>query len=220
MVLASAASNIEPRTAAVGATGLPKEVVTFSGVASCGTFWVNMNTRYPEQTQQSLRALIGRSGGTVIDQQNVWNLRLPSGEVSEPTELEVRNTLPVQEPDLARIAEVRGKFLGYNPGGIVRVYPSKVISPQPVTSYDLLPEQAGLVQLLLDGTLTRDGKGRFLIHKPMRFPTGLAGAHSEEFVLLKGVPMPTGSPGHSSVVSEETGQRLCHTGKCITQQAN
>jgi Ca2+-binding EF-hand superfamily protein len=218
MVLASAASNVEPRTAAVGATGLPKEIVTFSGVSRCGAFWVNMNTKYPEQTKHSLRALIGRSDVTVVDRENVWNLRLPSGAISRPTEAELRNTLLVAGPDLARVADVRSKFIGYNPGGIVRIDPATVISQQPVTSYDVLPEQAGLVQLLLDGTLTRDAKGRFLIHKAMRFPTGLAGAHSEQFVLLKDVPMPTGSPGHSGVVSEETGQQLCPNGKCSPQQ--
>jgi len=85
-----------------------------------------------------------------------------------------------------------------------------------VTTYEVLPDQAGLVQLMLDGTLTLDDKGRFLIHKPMQFPTGLAGAHSEKFVLLKDVQMPTGNVGHSEVISED-GQRICYLGKCVPQ---
>ena len=37
-------------------------------------------------------------------------------------------------------------------------------------------------------------------------PAGLNGAHSVRFILAKGVPMPDGRPGHSTVISEETGQ--------------
>ncbi len=217
MVLASAGPNRGPQSAPIGVTGLPKDVITFGGgVGRCGAFWVNMNTRYAEQTKHSLRALTGRSDGAVIDRQDVWNLRLPSGEVSQPTDAERRASLPLTNSSVARVAEVRGKFLGYNPGGLVRIDPATVTSPQPVTTYEVLPDQAGLVQLMLDGTLTLDDKGRFLIHKPMQFPTGLAGAHSEVFVLLKDVPMPTGDVGHSEVISED-GQRICYIGKCVPQ---
>jgi Ca2+-binding EF-hand superfamily protein len=219
MVLASSAPNRGPPSAPIGETGLPNEVITFSGgpASPCGTFWYNMNSRDPKQTKQYLRALIGRDADAVIDRQDVWNLRLPSGEVSTPTDSDRATTLPLTGPDAAQIAKVRGKFLGYNPGGIVRIDPATVTSPLPVATYDLMPDQAGLVQLMLDGSLTLDDKGRFLIHKPMQFPTGLAGAHSEVFVLLKDVPMPTGNPGHSEVISEETGKSLCHVGKCVAQ---
>jgi hypothetical protein len=46
----------------------------------------------------------------------------------------------------------------------------------------------------------------FRIVRKMRFPAGLSGAHSVRFILARGVPMPDGSPGHSTVISEETGQ--------------
>jgi hypothetical protein len=42
----------------------------------------------------------------------------------------------------------------------------------------------------------------------MRFPGGLTGAHSVNFLLRRGVPKPSGHPGHSTVVSEDTGEKL------------
>jgi hypothetical protein len=65
-----------------------------------------------------------------------------------------------------------------------------------------------LSQLLKSGVLTRNGQGEYLINKKMRFPAGLTGAHSAKFLLLRGVPKPEGQPGHSRVVSEETGELL------------
>ena len=41
---------------------------------------------------------------------------------------------------------------------------------------------------------------KFLITKKIRFPAGLNGAHSVEFVLGVGVPEPDGSPGHSKIL--------------------
>lgn len=50
------------------------------------------------------------------------------------------------------------------------------------------------------------GMMKLKIVKPIkRFPAGLNGSHAVVFVLAKGVPMPAGSPGHSCVISEETG---------------
>jgi len=56
--------------------------------------------------------------------------------------------------------------------------------------------------------LTQNRSGEFLIHKKIKFPAELNGAHSVKFLLLRGVPDPDGSPGHSDLVSEETGPSL------------
>lgn len=72
----------------------------------------------------------------------------------------------------------------------------------------MLPQQAGLIQLVQQGALTQNSSGEFPIHRKIRFPAGLAGAHSVKFLLLRGVPLPDGDPAHSEVVSEETGQPI------------
>jgi hypothetical protein len=84
--------------------------------------------------------------------------------------------------------------------------PAAVMASRPAEKYRVLPLQAGLIQLVQSGALTRDRSGEFLIQKQMRFPAGLYGGYSVTFLLLRGVPLPEGDPGHSIVISEETGQ--------------
>lgn len=47
-----------------------------------------------------------------------------------------------------------------------------------------------------------------------RFPAGLFGAHAVTFILGRGVAMPAGSPGHSCVLSEDTGLPLSNAFLC------
>jgi hypothetical protein len=90
----------------------------------------------------------------------------------------------------------------------VQIDPRDAVSSQPAEAYEVLPQQAGLLQLVNSGALSVNRSGDFLIHKKIRFPGGLHGAHSVKFLLLKGVPVPDGDPGHSDVMSEETGRSL------------
>jgi len=106
-------------------------------------------------------------------------------------------------------AETYDESLRARPGGVARIDPTKVVSPGPIARYAVLPEQAGLLQLLDTGALERLGPGRFRIIKPIeRFPPGLSGARHVAFTLAPGIPMPEGDPGSSSVISEETGEIL------------
>lgn len=91
---------------------------------------------------------------------------------------------------------------------MIEIDPAKVVSPVPVASYDVLPQQAGLLQLMRSGALTQNRGGEFLIYRKIRYPAGLGGAHSVNFLLLKGVPVPDGDPVHATVISEETGQPI------------
>jgi hypothetical protein len=101
--------------------------------------------------------------------------------------------------------------LRFNPGGIVEIDPAGVVSSMPAEPYEVLPHGFGLAQLVATGALEPRGgqfffDGYFYIASAIpRFPAGLYGAHSVTFVLGSGVPLPAGSPGHSCVISEETG---------------
>jgi hypothetical protein len=93
----------------------------------------------------------------------------------------------------------------FYPGGVVEIDPASVVASRPVERYVVLPNQPGLLQLVQSGALERNNRGDFLIKRQIRFPAELHGAHSARFLLLRGVPMPEGSPGHSCVILEETG---------------
>lgn len=44
----------------------------------------------------------------------------------------------------------------------------------------------------------------YVVLKPFTYPAGLYGAHSATFLILKGVPKPSGNPGHSAVFDFNT----------------
>ena len=101
-------------------------------------------------------------------------------------------------------------MLRFHPVGLREIDPENVVSDGDVLAYDVLPQQAGLLQLLLDGKLTYTKDDFFMITEEIpRFPAGLNGGHLVKFMLAEGVPMPSGSPGHSSVY-------LAETGKCVS----
>jgi hypothetical protein len=82
-----------------------------------------------------------------------------------------------------------------------------VVSSVPAARYEVLPQQAGLVQLLASGALKQNSLGEYIVREKIRFPAGLHGAHSVTILVIKGVPYPDGDPGHSCVIVEETGEK-------------
>ncbi|HEY0300639.1 MAG TPA: hypothetical protein VGC36_04875, partial [Rhizomicrobium sp.] len=101
-----------------------------------------------------------------------------------------------------------GDLQRFSPGGVVAIDPAAVVSPAVAEPYEVLPQQAGLIQLVQKGAITRNRSGEYLIREKIRFPAGLAGAHSVKFLLLRDVPEPDGDPAHCEVVSEATGQPI------------
>jgi hypothetical protein len=115
------------------------------------------------------------------------------------------------------VYQLRG--LWFSPGGVVDIDPALVISSTPAERYDVLPQGFGLAQLVATGDIELRGSafpfGEYYIARPIpRFPAGLYGAHLVQFILGRGVPLPAGSPGHSCVISEETGLPIANDVIC------
>ncbi len=101
----------------------------------------------------------------------------------------------------------------FHPGGVRAIEADAVVAPGDAMTYDVMPQEAGLLQLLLEEKVSYTRDGFYMILEPIaRFPAGLAGAHQVKFMLAENVPMPAGSPGHSSVYSAESGE--CISGLC------
>jgi hypothetical protein len=94
----------------------------------------------------------------------------------------------------------------FTPGGVTDVDANAVVASQPVERYEVLPQQAGLLQLLRSDALSRDAKGDFIIRRKIRLPADLSGGH--RFLLPPGVPEPDGESGHVCIMVEETGAPL------------
>lgn len=215
----------------VGVTGLAADRVYVPPQVQCLQAFNNTKGNDGLSAKGDLTAMLGRAADDVIGVYKLSKVALPSGIVSPDAPYPNK----LQTPDDAPGAALWKEMLQFAPGGVAVNEPERIVSPLKVRRYEVLPQEAGLAQLLDEGALEVAGHARvitigpgptergtvgdwarkqgartvpteFRIVRKMRFPAGLSGAHSVRFILARGVPMPDGSPGHSTVISEETGQ--------------
>lgn len=197
----------------VGVVGLPPERVRFAAEANCIPYFHQPQSREGTAALARVEALFGRPPDAVIGAYSIATMGVPSGTLDTQTALPGAVALPTGGPAKATWAEM----LRFNPAGLVSIAPDKVASPLPVKRYGVLPQEAGIAQLIEEGALRSVAGptvGGLLILRRLKLPAGLNGAHSVRFVLGRGVAMPEGSPGHSCIVSEETGQPVPAGTRC------
>lgn len=169
------------------ASGLPRSAVAFTGYRECFRVAHEFdNADFEKMTAAaSIKAFAGRDDLLATGSYSLFGVTVPAMMLS--------------------LAPKLGRF--DNP--VVAVDAATVVSPFPVEPYAVMPGRAGLAQLLADGSILQIDDRSFRIVKPIpHFPADLAGAHAVRFLVAKGVPMPAGSPGHSCVILEETGQSV------------
>lgn len=221
--LQSKPNGSDPQTPpAVGVTGLPKDKVIFLKRPNCVSYFSEAPSRQAAAAAAWVRESAGREPEIVSADYSVQTFYVPSGKREKARDSDRDGRLVIQKDsgtlriigDSSNVIVQSGprnllsEFHRFSPGGLVQIDPRDVVSSQPAEAYEVLPQQAGLLQLVNSGALSVNRSGDFLIHKKIRFPGGLHGAHSVKFLLLKGVPLPDGDPGHSDVMSEETGRSL------------
>ncbi|MGU3588662.1 hypothetical protein [Methylobacterium brachiatum] len=212
----------------VGVVGVPPERVRFAAEAACLPYFYQPQSREWTTALTTIEALFGRAPDAAVGAYSIATMGVPSGRPDAQAALPGAVALPAGGPARATWAEM----LRFNPAGLVSVAPEQVAAPLPVKRYGVLPQEAGLAQLIEEGALKAVGVGRrstfeadnrpvvaatasgLLILRRVRLPAGLNGAHSVRFVLGRGVPMPEGSPGHSCIVSEETGEPVAAGARC------
>jgi hypothetical protein len=150
--------------------------------------------------------ILARSVDVFAGQYDVGILSLPSATVSPGVAAAAPEGL---DPGLYGFAT------HYYSGGLVQIEPTAVAPAGVAEPYEIFPSTFGLAQLVGSGALEIHGDRDYYIAKPIpRFPAGLTGGLSVTFVLGRGVPMPAGDPGHSCVISEETGLPLANSSIC------
>lgn len=179
-----------------GVTGVAAERVSDRTGLSLNYF-DSVESTEAATVRDAVERALGRSVDVMAGSYEIGTVSFPSATVTQ-SPMPPFGSLPSYTT-----AYILGLF--FNPGGVVDIAPDDVVSATPAVPYEVLPEGFGLAQLIATGGLeARDGY--FYIARAIpRFPAGLYGAHLVTFVLGQGVPMPAGSPGHSCVVSEETG---------------
>ncbi|MGC4026564.1 MAG: hypothetical protein QM744_16335 [Mesorhizobium sp.] len=220
------------RYAATGVTGLAKELVNFIA----GHCFGQMRDDGPDKRERianTLTQLLGRAPNEILLTENLSDDDLlphtdEAGEQISPSDMVSFATgkPPAFESFGSMVdREIYDAFVQLRPGGVANIDPVNIVTPAKVEKYQVLPEAAGLIQLMQQGLIVRgpmtdgtrilpvdanQGNTRsYLIVKPIpRFPPELKYPPLVVFVLGKGVRMPIGHPGFSPIISEETGALL------------
>lgn len=199
----------------VGAIGVAEERISFLPVSGCFGYFSEIPSSESINALRDISKGLGREPDKVATAYSVLGFSIPSGKVSSAQA--ERNRATIQgNPRGIRIdgdasdtilqgapSSARDDLYRFSPAGIADIDAKAVVSSRPTQPYEVLPQQAGLVQLLGSGVLKQNRSGEYIVQKPMRFPAGLYGAHSVTFLVPRGISTPAGDPGHSCVNSED-----------------
>ncbi|MEA2870917.1 MAG: hypothetical protein QOH67_893 [Hyphomicrobiales bacterium] len=167
----------------VGATGIAAERVTFLGRPGCIGYFTEVPSIKAATAAGVVRGETGREPTVIAGKYEVSGFLVPAGEViTRRNEGKAQLTI-IKEGGVLRLqgdtknivvrtpsGSLVSELYSFSPGGIVEVDPKDVFASKPAKPYEVLPQQAGLIQLVQSGALTQNGRGEFLIHKKTDFP--------------------------------------------------
>jgi Ca2+-binding EF-hand superfamily protein len=206
-----------------GATGVPAERVTFLGQTACIRYFAEAPSIASATATGTIAREAGKAPAVVSARYQVSGFAVPSGGVRAASTTGPRRQIAVQTGEGPTVvvdgkdstvitqtstASLESQLQRTKPGGVVEIDPKDVVASHVAERYEVLPQEAGLIQLVRSGALKQNIGREFLITKKIRMPAGLSGGHLAKFVLLRGVPEPDGDFGHSTVISEETGMPI------------
>lgn len=205
----------------VGVTGVAREKVAIAEQYGCVVYFDKMDEEKADLALKGIRLAIGREPDKITAIYGAASVSIPSCVHDSKRVMPGRRKVPTEGPaaGLWRMAQQ------YNPAGIIDINPESVVASLPARSFEILPQQAGLAQLVEQGALevfqntqaySVSSKGmekvflpnQLLILKKMRYPAGLFGGHSVTFILPPGVPAPDGTSGHSRVIRGEKALKM------------
>jgi hypothetical protein len=189
---------------ASGATGLPRDVVTFAARPDCITRFNDMPTIDATVAIGAVRRRAAHVPDAIVALSRAERVWLPSGH-HERSDDEPRDDVKVMwlENTSAPItaAGLRAEFARAYPAGSVQIDPATVIAGQPVEAYAVLPGRAGLLQLMEQGKIVPGNGQAFIVRDKIRYPGALDGDY--RFRIPAGVAMPDGDPGRACVIAED-----------------
>jgi hypothetical protein len=222
-----AVKSRNPGTAGAGVVGLPMEKVDFID-HGCMEYFTSPTALTAMRAQTKYERIFDREINHTLSDYTLSSIAIPSGDmIDRDTRAEIeRQAIAAGQSDITADNGIKFSIESQTPfadqtylfrfteEGLATVPAINVVSPGTVQTYDVFPHHAGLVQLLSSGHIEyrRADNTYFILKTFPRFPAGLTGAQSVKFILGTGVALPGGDPGHSSVLSEETGE--CLKGRC------
>ncbi len=212
----------------VGVTGLPRDRVAIPKFQGCSPGGIGGDGPI---SSDDLVDLLDRRPERALDQSGHAMMGVPSGVGRTNATLLKSRKLPTTGAAATLWLEMQHTW----PAGVIEIAAEQVVAALPVQRYRVLPQHAGLAQLIEEGALTvtglrrvrrsRDGAtfygetnlggtplseeyllpSNFRIERQIRFPADLRSAADPSFTLGEGVPMPEGNMGEALVGNEETG---------------
>jgi Ca2+-binding EF-hand superfamily protein len=198
---------------AAGVTGLPREVVTFAARPGCIKSFTDRPTIDAALAVGAVRRRAGQEPLAVVATSQAEHLWLPSGRHDRSGEtLSGMKTMHIERSTRPlTAASVREQFAEAFPAGVARIEPAAVIAGQLTEPYEVLPNRAGLLDLLDQGKLVPGRGQEFVVRDKIRFPAELDSSY--RFRIPAGVAMPDGNPGQACVIVEDghtPPTRTCH----------
>jgi Ca2+-binding EF-hand superfamily protein len=204
----------------VGAIGIPADRIAFLPPGKCIKHFIDTPSGDAATATAIVQRELGKDVATSAGRNSFSEVAIPSGRMHSLRGRDADKMLVIKQSagtlkilGSSRNIVVEAGSVGpstnlprFTPGGVVAIDAGGVVAPLPVEKYEVLPEEAGLMQLLREGKIAQNRSGEYLIKKKIRFPADLYGAHLVRFLLMRGVPKPDGDPGHSTVISQETGE--------------
>ena len=208
-VLAHAEAAIDQKPL-VGIVGVPRERIHFTAHPGC---LVPPMAKHLEDgsAEESAALLLGHAVDEIGGELSAGTFRVPA--VRHYPDRPVRNSMQLPTDGLGELLwrDVREAF----PAGVAQIDVGSVISLHPVKHYSVLPDRAGLAELVDAGSLTIAGMShgfrtngkdikpftlpnRFRISGKLRLPAGAAGT----FILPHEIPPPEGDLHAACVLSE------------------
>ncbi|WP_319567835.1 hypothetical protein [Cohaesibacter marisflavi] len=187
-----------------GIVGLKANQVEFTAQKNCAPPYIgNPKSGRALLAESRLSLALGHAIDKVIAARSIQNIGLPSGTSAK------RERLGIDYSKRDPRSKIENKFRGFYPYGVEQFEVADVIASGKVAVYDILPNIAGLIQLLDAGSLSVTEDEYFIIKKPIaHFPAGMHGAFGGTFLLEEGVPLPAGDLGHAVVYDLATGKCL------------
>lgn len=178
-----------------GIIGIPLEMTSFLSKWDCVPTFYDVSQADSITAKGRIAMILGRPPDIMGGKYKVTDVGLPSMEILS------------QEP---RRGHMAGLPFFMSPMYVDQIQNLDVVTAGGAVAYGVLPQEAGLEQLMMEGKITpmgtSGGTQAYRIEKPIsNFPSGLSGAHRVTFVLKKGVPKPTGDIGHSCLMDESSG---------------
>lgn len=133
----------------VGVVGVEKEKVHVAPHADCLRYFSEHPSDASRSTISAATTFLDRAPDAVLATYGITSLSLPSGRLDDAVALPGTVALPTDGP----AASMWKEMLRFNPAGLVRIDPGAVVSRLPVKRYEVLPQQAGLAQLIEDSSL-------------------------------------------------------------------